>query len=292
MRRWAESPGDFIYVSSRKRLSLAAQLDISTGSWGPDVEVEAGTGIEAGVPPAKVAAEGSLRAVRSDPGRSQKDIARQLDQIVKRLEKKGLPNLENGEGEVREGGWFRFHRRLRFGVGHADAMPEHKALILVDESPVPEGLAVPGLLMNGSVAHLLEPYAIEELRNSPGSRSGSGSDYLFIWLEDARRALEENPEVNLGKVTPRYLSSYRPLRDPQVAVEMYGGYALEEPKTDDPPSFPRLFAAGPCEGVAQAFYIATTEETTVVMGSPLYVRFCAIPEQRERSWLGRLLRPT
>jgi hypothetical protein len=291
MGRWAESPGGFIYVSSQKRLDLAAQLDVPTGSWGSDVEVEAGTGIEAGVPPAKVGAEGSVRAVRSDAGRSRKAVAKQLDQIIKRLERKGLPSLEDGEGGIKEGGWFRFHRQLRFGIGHADAMPDFKALILVDESPVPEGLAVPGLLMNGSVTHVLEPYATEELRNSPGSRSGSGSEHLFIWLDDARRAVEEDPGADLNEVQPRYLSSDRPLRDPQVAVEMYGGYALDGPRPKDPPSFPRLLAAGPCEGVAQAFYIAATEETTVVMGSPLYVRLCAIPEKREQSWLGRLFRP-
>jgi len=290
MRKWRKTPGHFVYWSPTKLLSLSAQLGVRTGAWNPEVALDAGAGIDAGLPQVGgVSVRGEVRAVRSDPGKNQKALVRQLDQVVERLGGGELPDIDRGD-EIVDGGWFRFHRRLRFGVGHADAMPEFKALILADESPMGEGLTVPGLLLNGSVAHLAEPYANEELRNSPGSRSGSSSDYLFIWLDDARRALEEDPEADIGKIPARYLGSQLRLRDPRTAAEMYRVFAEERPK--DPPSFPRLLAVGPCEGVAQAFFVATTEEVTVVMGSPLYVRLCAFPPTPRRMGLRRFLSPT
>lgn len=63
---------------------------------------------------------------------------------------------------------------------------------------------------------------------------------------------------------------------------------------------PQLTNPAPCEGIACATYIAVDHERTVVMGTPLYVRVCALrrsevaeadamPTTRPRRMRGRVL---
>jgi hypothetical protein len=281
MRKKPTPAGDLVYLSERKLLNLAIQLGLRTGSFDREVEVEGSAGLDAGIPPiGRVSAKGSVRTEYTDPGKRAKALATLLSQVVQKLGGDRLPNLEDAEGGIREGGWFRFHRMLRFGVGHADAIGEVKALIVVDERQVPQGLSIPGLLMNGSVAHVLDPYATDEMRNAPGSRSGSSSDRLFVWLDDARRALEADPQADpLSAMSSEYFQDELPPRDPYIAMEMYRVFAEE--RWVNPPLFPRLLNGGPCEGIAQASFIAVDDTATLVMGSPLFVRVCALPAESE-----------
>jgi hypothetical protein len=283
MKKRLAAAGDLVYLSERKLLNLATEFGVRTGSIGRDVALEGQAGLDAGIQPlGSVSAQGSVRAEYVDPASRQKALARQLEAVVRKLGGDRLPNLENGEGGIREGRWFRFHRQLRFGVGHADAIPEFKALIVVDEEQVPVGLSIPGLLMNGSVAHVLDPYATEEMRNALGSRSGSSSDHLFIWLEEARRALEADPKADLGTLPCEHLDEDLPPRDTYVAMETYRVFS--EQRWMDPPLFPRLLNGGPCEGVAQATFVAVDDTRTLVMASPLFVRVRAFPEPKARWW--------
>lgn len=198
-------------------------------------------------------------------------LFRLLDDVVAKLGGNRLPDLEAGDN-IREGEWFRLHRQLRAGVGCADSHQSVKALVVADEFPVPEGLSIPRLLMTGSVAHVRHPYATDELRNAPGSRSGSRTDQLFLWLVDAWEALEGDPRSGLAAVAA---SGARPPRDPWVAMSMYDLFTREGWMDPDP--LPRLSIVAPCEGVAQASFVAVDENTTLVMASPLFVRIRALP---------------
>jgi hypothetical protein len=283
MRRRLAAGGDLVYLSERKLRQLAIDLKVRTGSFDGDVVVGAEAGLDAGVPPVgRVSAKGSIQAGYSDPAAGQKAIARQLEAVVRKLGGDAIPSLDAGEDGIREGKWFRFHRQLRFGIGHADSIPKFKALIVVDERPVPRGRPIPRLLMNGSVAHVLDPYASEEMRTAPGSRSGSSSDHLFIWLDEARRVLEEDPGADLAGLGSEFFRKDLPPRETSRAMEMYGAFAEE--RTAAPPVFPPLLNGHPCEGVAQASFVAVDEIDTLVLASPLFVRVRAIPEVRERWW--------
>lgn len=286
-------PGDLVYLSERKLLNLAVHFGLKTGGLKADVDVEGSAGLSAGIPGVgKVSAKGSVRAEHTDPARRLRAVAKLLDEVVERLGGERLPNLDSGE-DVREAGWFRFHRRLRFGVGHADVAESLRALIVVDREHVPAGLAVPGLLLNGSLAHVLAPYGSDELVEAGGARSGSGTDHLFAWLDNARRALELDPNADLDQIDA---SPFKPrdrteLRNTDVALDMYRLFAEE--RWVDLSVVPRLLHAAPCEGVAQASFVAVGEDTTVVMGSPLFLRIRALPEEsdgRGRRSAGRLRR--
>lgn len=283
MGRRLSAGGDLVYLSERKLRQLALDLKVRTGSFDGEFVVGGEAGLDAGVPSVgQVSAKGSVQASYSDPAARQKAIARQLDAVVAKLGGDHIPNLESGDDGIREGKWFRFHRQLRFGIGHADAIPDFKALIVVDERPVSGDSLTPRLLMNGSVAHVLDPYATEEMRSAPGSRSGSSSDHLFIWLDEARRVLEENPSADLGRLGSEYFNKDLPPRNTNRAMEMYEGFARERPT--EPAIFPRLLNGGPCEGLAQASFVAVNTTDTLVMASPLFVRVRALPESRGRWW--------
>ena len=283
MRRRLSAGGDLVYLSERKLRQLALDLKVRTGSFHGEFVFGGEAGLDAGVPPVgRVSAKGSVQANYSDPAARQKAIARQLDAVVGKLGGDHIPSLEAGDDGIREGKWFRFHRQLRFGIGHADAFPDFKALIVVDERPVSCGPSTPRLLMNGSVAHVLDPYATEEMRNSPGSRSGSSSDHLFIWLDEARRVLEEDPGADLDRLGSEYFGKNLPPRDTNIAMEMYGAFAEE--RSTNPSIFPRLLNGAPCEGVAQVSFVAVNTTDTLVLASPLFVRVRALLEPRGRWW--------
>jgi len=261
--------GDFVYASQRKLNWLAAQSGISTRRSGHMSKVEGRAAVEAGVPSvAKVSAEGRRQETQAEVGAGERAVVELIEKVRRKLGT--LPDLENGD-LIQEGEWFQFHRPLKFGVGHSDAGPPLKALVVVDREPVPMESLAPGLLMNGSVAHVLDPYATEELRSAPGSRSGSGTERLFNWLEELRQELEAAPGIPMQAVLSQMEEAPR---DARTALDMYGLFAREEwlkPYLAEP-----LMHGALCEGVAQGSFIAIGEEGTVVMGSPLYVRIAPL----------------
>ncbi len=274
-----ETPGDLIYLSERKLSNLAIYFGVKTASLDPHLDIEGGAGLAVGVPSVgQVSAQTSVRGGRTDPNATARSQMNSLKDVVKKLGGDGLPNLETAD-RIREAGWFRFHRRLRFGIGSSDSQQSVRALVVVDEKHVPKDLSIPALLMTGSPEHVRPPYTSDELRNAPGSRSGSGSGLLFQWLDRARRALEDDPEADLNEIeVPAILTDLldQPLRDIKTAAEMYRVFS--ENHTLNQPQFPQLLHGAPCEGVAQASFIAASDDITLVMGSPLFLRVRALPE--------------
>jgi hypothetical protein len=270
-RRLFARPGDLVYLSERRLLSTAVQLGLSTGSLRPELDLE-GTGtISAGVPSiAKVSVNATAQGTREDPGKRDRLLLRQLRRIERRLQKEGLPNLETDKDDVYDGSWFRFHRRLRFGVGADDSNHSVRALVAVDEHPVERGLSIPGLLMNGSPTHVRPPYLTDALLEDPGMRSGSGTGRLFVWLERVRQKLEEDPGADPSAIGEPALQSDRPPRHTQTAIDMYGLFARDAWLST--PRFPQLLNGAPCEGLAQASFVAVNDEMALVMASPLYIR--------------------
>ncbi len=269
-RRGRTPPGELVYLSLRKLYGCAAELGVKTGADLPDLRFERSVGGRLGLPPVEVSAAATRSGSRTEPGWEERVLEDHLGRVVARLGE--LPDLEESEA-VREGGWFRFHRPLSFGVGHADGNPSIKALIAVDARQVAPGSVVPGLLMNGSILHVRDPYATEELRSAPGSRSGSGSDRLFIWLEELRLAWEEEPDAGLRTILGH---TGPPEKDGTTAWEMYGAFS-ESPEMRDHMAEPRMHEAT-CEGIGQASFVVATDELTLVLGSPLYIRRRAAPQ--------------
>jgi len=213
--------------------------------------------------------------VHTDPVRPARATNQLLEQIVEVLAANGLPDLERNERGIFEGKWFRFHRNLRFGVGTDDSTHSVQALVAVDREPVPHTMPIPALLMNGSPAHMLPPYR-EGLAGRNASRSGSGTGRLFIWLDAVRQALEADPSSMPSAIEIPAFRSDRPPRDAHTAIEMYELFARDA--WLDTPLFPRLLHGAPCEGVAQASFVAVHGDRTLVMGSPLYIRVRSLSE--------------
>jgi hypothetical protein len=269
-RRKPRPPGDFIYISVRKLLNLAIHYGLKTGSLAAQVDIDGSGGLSVGLPHvAQASIQGTVRAKHVDPGRQDREVVQLLERVVRNLSRSGLPDLESGEGDVREAGWFSFRRPLRFGIGCADSAHSVKALIAVDERPAPAGSWLPGLMMNGSPAHVRPPYGAVELQESAGSRSGSGTGQFFIWWDEFRRAWEARQAVDLlaGASLPGVESSPR---GPGAALSIYRLFAGDG--WLDAPELPQLLHGAPCEGIAQVSYVAVEEALTLVTASPLYIR--------------------
>ncbi len=260
-------------MADGKLLHLARYFGLKTATLGSETALEGRGELELSLPPLAGARLGAkAQSTRHDPDRRDRTREQLLTNVRKRLEKTGLADIESGEDSIYEAGWFRFCRRLRFGVGHADTDQSISAFIAVDETKVPGGTPVPGLLLNGSVAHVLPPYTSEELRNSPGRRSGSGTGRLFIWLDTARRALEEDPNADLEMLGAPEFESSAPPRHPDTAVSMYSLFARGDWLR------PQLLNGAYCEGIAQASLIAPRDDLTVVLGSPLFLQIRQQPQ--------------
>ncbi|MGN6276459.1 MAG: hypothetical protein ACTHNP_11120 [Solirubrobacterales bacterium] len=264
-RRRKQVPGNLVYLSEAKLYGLAAHLEVRTDRIEPNLQFERTGGGRIGVPPmADLSGKATVKGERVDPGAEERFLLQVLEKVLARLGE--MPDLEKQE-DILEGELFRFHRNLKFGVGHSDAGPPIKALVVVDAEPIPRDLTTSGLLMNGSIAYVRDPYATDELRETPGSRSGSGTERLFNWLDEARRAWEADPPANMRTILSRTAG---PPRGSTDATDMYWLFAdegwlaghLAEP----------LMHGAPCEGVARASFIAPGEESLVVMGSPLFIR--------------------
>ncbi len=276
-------PGDLIYLSERKLYACASYLGVDTEVAAAERATEGGVTATIGVPEVGgVSARAGSQGSRVDPGWNERVLERHLRAVTKRLGR--LPSIENAE-MLQEGHWFRFHREVRFGVGYADSGPSVKALIVVDSEPKEEGDSVPALLLNGSVVHVRDPYATDELRAAPGGRSGSGTGRLFSWLEEMRRAWEQDPDASLRTIRER---TGPPARSAETALEMYGAFADRRLVDTVVPELPMQGAV--CEGVARASFVAVGEGLTLVMGSPLYVRQCPLETEPRpgRNLLGRI----
>jgi hypothetical protein len=266
-----QPPAEFVYLSLNKLKWLAGDAGVKTSVFGPVVEVEKSAAAELGVPSVGTVSLGRrVQGTRNDWGMDARALRDVLAKVMRRLPK--LPDLERGD-LVREGGYFSFHRNLKFGVGHSDAGPPVKALIAVDRIPLPYGSPRPGLLMNGSVAHVLDPYATDELRAAASSRSGSGTERLFNWLEEVRGAEEAQPAASWSTILSH---GETPPPKSEIAMDMYRLFASEDwlaPYLAEP-----LMHGGPCEGVARASHISIGDEGAVVMGSPLFIRLSPLPD--------------
>jgi hypothetical protein len=271
-------PGDVLYLSRRKLYEYAPQLGIDTSRPGPESERESGAGVRIALPTvAEASAQHSRRHSRVDPAWEQRQDYELMLRVVGALGE--LPSIEEAD-EIREGEWFSFHRQVEFGIVHADTDPSVRALVVVDAEPAPEDASVVAMLLNGSVAHVRDPYTNDELRAATGSRSGSGTDEWFIWLERRRLSWEESPAAPASQLRER---DGRPPRSSESAFAMYGAFTRPSGIAKNM-AVPELRQA-PCKGVAQASFVAAREGLTLVMGSPLYVQ--VRPLDRE----GRAERP-
>lgn len=245
------------------------RLGLSTGSLAPEVELAAGGKVRAGVPPlGQASAEAGLRAAHIDPARRERSMTDLLDRVVNGLGGGRLPSLEASE-HMREGEWFRFHRDLQFGNASNDQDPDQRAFVAIDREPMRHGSPIPGLMMNGSLAHVLPPYATEGLRECEGSRSGSGTGVLFRMLHEIDRRWEDDPGLDMRALETAGVRQVG-ARGPSAAFDMYG--LLTGSDWLARPKLPRLLDGAPCEGVAQASYVAVEEQRVLVMASPLHIQ--------------------
>ncbi len=269
----APIPAELVYVSESKLFGLARAHNLAV-SW-----LERGTAFEGTgrlavplLPGTGLSVEASAKAQRVHPERREEAIENLLDRVVGSLEKDGIADLEALSGDLDDARWFRFHRRLRFGVGASEYDSSLRSLIIVDREAVAANDVIPGLLMFGSPRHLRPPYFSENLANSPGGRSGSETGTLFAWLRTADQAFDD-PEMNLDSIR-----ADRRLEASNAPESMYRLFAEDDWMGN--PRFPEIVNYLPCEGIARATFVAPGDTRTVVMASPLYVRVRAMPPIR------------
>jgi hypothetical protein len=258
--------GDLIYLSARKLNNLSLQFGLPTDVLGPvtDLTVQGSAGINLG-PMAHAGIGVSRSRQQVDPNRGERALHARLTELIPRLEPGGLPRLDSGDAEIFEGNWFSFHRNLCFGVGTDDSTHSVRALVAVDKVPVESGSPWPGLLMNGSPAHVLPPYAVD-LEDAGAMRSGSGSGTLFQWLDRVGAELESHPRMAIEDLQLGDLPSSPSLRNHKTAISMYRMFA--RPYSDDVFSFSQLLNGAPCEGVAQASLVGSTTGSTSSSPAP------------------------
>jgi hypothetical protein len=270
--RGGPGPAELLYISERKLFGLARARGIAVSWFEREATFEGAGRLAVPVMPGTgLSIKASAKAERIQPEQRERAIEQLLARVVRSLEREGIVDLDEGRGHLTDGGWFRFHRRLRFGVSSGEYDPSLRALVMVDREAVDEGSDIPGLLMFGSPQHLRPPYYSEELNDRPGARSGSATGTLFRWLQDARHALEDDPQLNLDP-----LRGDLSLERPYAPSSMYQLFARDDWMGQ--PRFPELVDHASCEGVVRATFIASEDMQTIVMGSPLYVRMRAIPQ--------------
>jgi len=279
-----------VYISERKLLALARARGISTAWFERHVAVEGSGRFSLPLAPGTgISARATADVKRVQPDQHEQAIEHLLDKVARELDREGVAHLDAGTGVVTEGSWFRFHRRLRFGVSSGEYDPDLRSLVLVDREAVEEYSLAPGLLMFGSPEHLRPPYRTPQLDRSPGQRSGSSTGTLFRWLQTTRRSLEADARADLNE-----LRDGLSLEAPDSAHMMYGVFARSDWMEN--PGLPRLIDRRPCEGLAEVSLIAADDHRITVMATPLYVRVrqlatsnAAIEESR-RSLRSLLLR--
>jgi hypothetical protein len=278
-------PGDLIYLSDRKLRDLAQHFGIKGSRYETTVLVQgSGAATLPLAPGTSLSASIAARAERIDHDQARRTRARLLDRVIAALENEGpLPHLDRHAGpppttaDLGQGCWFRFDRDLRFGVGAADSDHSVKALVFVDHCAIEQDDGVtPGLLMTGAPHHLQDPYSYDSPDAVSGARSGSGTNELFCWLRDAHRTFETDPLSGLGTPTSSLFLTNPVASLPSVALSMYELFARDD-WLAPAPSFPDIKRPARCEGIGIASLVVSSDEATVVMGSPLYVRVAAPP---------------
>jgi hypothetical protein len=268
----APSPSEYVYISERKLLALARLRGISTAWFKRHVTVEGSGRFSLPLAPGTgISGKAAAGVQRVQPDQYEHAIERLLDKVVRDLQREGVADLDATSGTLTDGNWFRFHRRLRFGVGSAQGEPDVRALVLVDRQAVEGYSLVPSLLMFGSPGHLRPPYHSEPLETSPGARSGSSTGTLFEWLQRTRQSREVAPQADLNQ-----LREGLSLESPEAPHVMYDLFTQRDWMAN--PGFPRLLDRRPCEGLAEVSLIAADDRRTTVMATPLFVRVRQLPE--------------
>jgi hypothetical protein len=260
-----------VYISERKLLALARARGISTAWFQRHATLEGSGRLSLPLPGGTgFSAQATAGVERMQPDQHEHAIERLLDKVVRELDREGVANLDARTGAFTDGSWFRFHRRLRFGVSSGEYDPDLRSLVLVDREAVEDYSGAPGLLMFGSPEHLRPPYRTPQLDRSPGQRSGSSTGTLFRWLQTTRRSLEVDARADLNE-----LRDGLSLEAPDTAHMMYGVFARNDWMEN--PGLPRLIDRRPCEGLAEVSLIAIDDHRTTVMATPLYVRVRRLP---------------
>lgn len=285
-----QTPADLIYRSDRKLFDVADHLGVNTTWFKTTLTVSRSGKARLPIAPGtSVSASGEEQGERVGPDQERRARDRILRDVVDALERpEPLPLLDDlgwKGGTPREGEWFRFRRRLRFGLGQSDSDHSVKAIVFVDAEAVDldDGVC-PGLLMTGAPVHLLEPFASAASEAPGGARSGSGTGELFRWARERNAAIR--PDRRTGFTGPAAaLFHANPVSDePGTALAMYALFARDDWMA---PSFGGIDRPVTCEGVAIASLVVTQDEAGLVLGSPLYVRVCTgdhldpAPEPRE-----------
>jgi hypothetical protein len=274
-RRSPRDDGDeLIYLSQTKLVGLAGRRGVKLSYFKTAMDAEASGSVTVPVTPATVSVRGSVRAERVDEQRAQRAIEKQLRNVLRAMAGDTLPDLDAPEPRLSEGHWFRFHRVLRFGIGSADHDQSLAALIMIDRDPIGLDGAVPGLLLHGAPIHLMAPYRPKQLGDPSEGRSGSGTGPLFAWLRTADALLDEDPDRSLDALETEDLE-----RDPDppqaLAQDIYRMFTEGQGLL----RLRELQNQAPCEGVARITHISASDQGTIVMASPLYVRQRALTPQ-------------
>jgi hypothetical protein len=265
-------PSEFVYISERKLLALARARGVSTAWFERHLALEGSGRLSLPLAPGTgVSARATAGVERVQPDQQEHAVERLLDKVVRELRRDGVADLDAETGTFTEGSWFRFHRRLRFGVASGEYDPDLRALVLVDREAVEEYSLVPGLLMFGSPEHLNPPYRSGRLERSPGARTGSSTGTLFRWLQTTRKSLEADPQADLNE-----LQDGLSLESQDAPHIMYSVLARHDWMGN--PGLPQLLDRRPCEGLAEVSLIAADDHRTTVMATPLYVRVRQLPE--------------
>ncbi len=259
--------GEFVYLSERKLEQLCRTKDVKFPSRDhPPTETDVSASVSARVPLfADAAIEFNRKNQAGGSIDRQSGLRLALKEAVDRLESCGLAELDDPHVRLHRAGWFRFHRNLKFGVGSADHDYSVRALVLIDEYPVDYSETRVGLMMHGSIIHVLPPYLPDNANELEGARSGSRTGALFEWARDISESVEVSASGADFPPTPS--------GSDEDAADMYRLLS-----TKDWFGTRQLTNPAPCEGVAWVTNIAVDNDTTIVMGTPLYVRMAPFPE--------------
>lgn len=251
-----QPPGDLIYVSQRKLVSLASHLGVK-----PHFALVDGFDGE-------------------ETPEHRAGVERTLREVVARLDAPDdpLPDLDAGDGRVPDGTLFRFHRHMRIGLGMDDDMHEFRSLIVVDTTAVADGIR-PGLLMHGAPRHVRPPYHVRA-DSSPADRSGSSTGHLFRLLYALREQFDTGMPASLHEVhDPLFGEPGRGDEASWIADELYHRFAGDA--WDSDPRFPHIVHPAPCQGIARASFSRSHGETTIMFASPLFIHVRPLPAAKD-----------
>lgn len=261
---------EYIYISSGKLTSLAESegVDEITKHRAKSRTVS----LTASLAPGGVGGSASVSEVNDlDVLYQPEPDFELLRKLMPSLNISSIPSIDSPyESEtIGQDEWFRFHREVRFGIGHAECASDKRVFVAVDSSNDFSERAVPGLFLHGSPQHLRGRYK-ETLVNSASGRSGSKSELIFALLADyQQREFEDNAEVREDIRMSEAWQKRGSSSPDRVLIDVHRMYVLHGVGAD--PMFRRVDNRHICSGIARATSICTSGESKVVFGSPLYV---------------------